>query len=422
MRIALVTVGTMGDLLPYIALAKGLLARGHEAFVVVPEQFKTSAESYGVPARSFGNISRDDVESVIARLIVERNFFKHPGIVANAHARGNVAEIGRATLEATRDADLIVSHNLAIMGVVAAEVLRKPLIIVHLFPNLIESRSITPDGANYGRALNALSWVVGRYIVRRSADPALNELFREFGLRERREAMLSTGHSGLLNLVAISPNVMPPDPAWPPNYHSTGFWFHDEAEFSPDATLSEFLNAGAPPVVITFGSVAEIDGAALTRAAMSAVLSTGRRAILQTEDQHRWIERLPPNIMRIGYVPHRWLFARAGCIVTHGGAGTTAAAFRAGVPPITIDHYGDQRYWGLKAERLGVGPRPLSRRSFSARALADRIRTATTDVAMRKRARALGERIRGEDGVTHAVTLIEGAMAQLAGNGDLWCV
>jgi sterol 3beta-glucosyltransferase len=270
---------------------------------------------------------------------------------------------------------------------------------------------MSPDGASYGRALNALSWVVGRYVVRRSADPALNELFRQFGLRERRDAMLSTGGSGLLNLVAISPNVLSLDPAWPANYRITGYWFHDEPDFSPDETLSDFLRDGEAPVVITFGSVAGVNGPAMTRAVVAAVSSAGCRAILQAGSENLGGERLPAGMIRIGYVPHGWLFARARWVVTHGGAGTTAAAFRAGVPPITVYHYGDQRFWGLQAARLGVAPRPLSRASFGASSLADRIRTASHDGAMRAKAGALGERIRAEDGVANAVTLIEQAMA-----------
>jgi hypothetical protein len=369
-----------------------------------------------VSARSFGDIPREEVESVVTRLVTERNILKHPGIVADAHARGRVVEIGHATIEATRDADVIVSHSLALMGMVAAEVQRKPLVTAHLFPNLIWSQRMAPDGASYGRALNALSWIIGRYVVRRSADPALNELFRQFGLRERRDAMLSTGGSALLNLVAISTNVLSRDPAWPPNYHMTGYWFHDEPDFQPDQTLSDFLRDGEPPVVISFGSVAGVDGPAMTQAMVAAVSSAGCRAILQTDDRNLGVERLPAGVIRVGYVPHAWLFARARCVVTHGGAGTTAAAFRAGVSPITVYHYGDQRFWGLQAARLGVAPQPLSRASFRASALADRIRAVSRDAAMREKARSLGERILAEDGVANAVTLIEQALMHVDPN------
>jgi sterol 3beta-glucosyltransferase len=407
MRIALVTVGTTGDVVPYIALAKGLLARGHEAYLVVPDLHVATVEANGVPARSFGDIPRDQIKSVVARLVTERNALKHPGIIANAHARGQVIEIGRATLDATRDADLIVSHNLALMGVLAAEVHGKPLVTVHLFPNLIKSQRMTPDGASYGRALNALSWAVGHYVVRRSADPALNELFRQFGLRERRDAMLSTGGSAQLNLVAISPSVLSHDPAWPANYHLTGYWFNDEPAFRPDERLSGFLRDGQPPVVITFGSLAGFDGAALTRTVVAAVSRAGCRAILQAGWQDLGDEPLPAGMIRAGYVPHGWLFPRARCVVTHGGAGTTAAAFRAGVPSITVHHYGDQRFWGLQAARLGVAPRPLARSSLSVSSLTERIRIASGDDALRAKGRALGERIRAEDGVAQAVALIE---------------
>jgi sterol 3beta-glucosyltransferase len=411
MRIALVTVGTTGDLVPYLALAKGLLARGHEAYLVSQDLYQASAQAHGVPMRSFGEIPRAELQSVVERLVTERNVLKHPGIIADAHARGRVAEIGQATIAATADADLIVSHSLALMGAGAAEVHRIPLVNVHLFPNLIKSQRMTPGGASYGRALNALSWVVGRYVVRRSADPALNEVFRHFGLRERSEAMLSTGGSAMLNIVAISPNVLPLDPAWPENYRVAGYLFLEEPGFSPDEELSDFLRNGDPPVVITFGSLAGIDGARMMRTLAAAASIAGCRAIVQTGWQDLGSEPLPAGMIRVGYVPHGWLFAQAKCVISHGGAGTTAAALRAGVPPITLHHYGDQLFWGLQTARLGVAPRPLSSASLRASSLAQRIGTATRDRVMREKARALGERIRAEDGVANAVKLIEHAMA-----------
>jgi sterol 3beta-glucosyltransferase len=120
---------------------------------------------------------------------------------------------------------------------------------------------------------------------------------------------------------------------------------------------------------------------------------------------------LPDHVFKIDAAPFDWLFPRVAAVVHHGGAGTTAAALQAGVPAIVIPFTSDQPFWGRRVYQLGVGPRPIPRKKLTAEKLAQAIRTATSDQAMRHRATELGERIRAEDGVTRAVEVIEHYLA-----------
>jgi sterol 3beta-glucosyltransferase len=95
-------------------------------------------------------------------------------------------------------------------------------------------------------------------------------------------------------------------------------------------------------------------------------------------------------------------------VVHHGGAGTTGAGFRAGVPSVLVPHMGDQPFWAKRLTELGVGPQPIPRRKLTSERLAAAITTATTDQNMQARAAALGERIRAEDGVARTIDIIEG--------------
>src|SRR5713226_6513996 len=104
-------------------------------------------------------------------------------------------------------------------------------------------------------------------------------------------------------------------------------------------------------------------------------------------------------------VPHSWLFPRVSAVVHHGGAGTTGAGLRAGVPSIVTPFVADQPNWAGRIEALGVGPRPIPFRELTADLLADAIRQATSDTAMRQRASDLGEQIRSEDGIGTTVDL-----------------
>ena len=108
-------------------------------------------------------------------------------------------------------------------------------------------------------------------------------------------------------------------------------------------------------------------------------------------------------------VPFSWLFPRVAAVVHHGGAGTTSAGLRAGVPSIVIPFFADQPFWGQRVAALGVGPAPIPRKKLTAERLAQAIHTAVTDQAMRQRAADLGVKIQAEDGVARAVTIIQDA-------------
>ena len=104
--------------------------------------------------------------------------------------------------------------------------------------------------------------------------------------------------------------------------------------------------------------------------------------------------RLPDTLFALDEVPHSWLFPRLAAVVHHGGAGTTAAALAAGKPSIVCPYFHDQPFWGERIRDLGAGPPPIPQRELTADRLAEAIRIASTDVGMRQRAEAVGEKIR----------------------------
>jgi UDP:flavonoid glycosyltransferase YjiC (YdhE family) len=100
-------------------------------------------------------------------------------------------------------------------------------------------------------------------------------------------------------------------------------------------------------------------------------------------------------------------------VVHHGGAGTTAAGLRSGVPSIVVPFFADQPFWARRVQRLGVGPKPVPRGRLSAETLADAIQTALTDQPLRQRAAALGAQLRAEDGVGNGVAALEAIMQRM---------
>jgi UDP:flavonoid glycosyltransferase YjiC (YdhE family) len=228
--------------------------------------------------------------------------------------------------------------------------------------------------------------------------------------------------SKLLNLIAISPAVYPPDPAWEARHQVTGYWFSETPRgWVPPSRLAAFLAAGDPPIVVSLGAMA-LAGADTLEAAqitLAALAETGQRAVVQGWDVALNGLSLPATILRAGSVPHGWLLPRAAAVVHHGGFGTTASGLRAGIPAVVVPHIIDQFLWGQRLHELGVAPKPIARGKLTMDGLAQALEQARSDEAMRARAAALGAQIRAERGVEQAMRLMAASLAGLGINFGL---
>jgi len=208
-------------------------------------------------------------------------------------------------------------------------------------------------------------------------------------------------------LYGFSPSVIPPAPDWPDNVHVTGYWFLDPPEdWRPPAELEAFLAAGAPPVYVGFGSMSSRNPQQTADLVLEALARTGQRAILLSGWGGLQAGDLPETVFALESAPFSWLFPRVRAVVHHGGAGTTAAGLRAGVPAVVVPFFGDQPFWGQRVADLGVGPEPVPRRKLTVERLARGIEQVVTDPGMRQRAAELGARIQAEDGIGRAVAVV----------------
>lgn len=410
MRIAVTSIGSEGDIRPYVALAKGLRAAGHDAFLVCAEVFAERAHAAGVPWRNNGMpVTIERFRAFMARVMTIKNPLEQVRFMFEEAAPNLISALPHLRA-AAQDADLIVHHQIDLAAYTAARLANKPRIPGVLFHSSLPMRGSTLSGRNLGVLLNRVSSGLMRYAFRLTTDKPSNRVLTNAGLPEEKGPLLNAAESPLGTLVAISPEVIPTDPLWEGRYIQTGYWFLDEPDFSPGRRLAEFLAAGEPPVVVTFGSMAG-DPTAQTRALLEGL--NGRRAIIQAGVAQLGEGELGPNVLRVDYVPHDWLFARARCVLHHGGAGTTAAALRAGVPQGIVYHMGDQPHWGTIVARRGIGPRPIAHHKLCASWVELALSTAG-EPQVQVRAKELGARVRKEDGVGNAVRAIEAAMSRTA--------
>ena len=208
-------------------------------------------------------------------------------------------------------------------------------------------------------------------------------------------------------LYGFSPSVIPRPIDWDKDKKITGYWFLEEDAWQPASNLVDFLNSGPAPIYIGFGSMSNRNPEETAELVIKAARLSEQRAILLSGWGGLHSNDLPDLVFLLNAVPHAWLFPRVAAVVHHGGAGTTAAGLRAGVPSIIIPFFGDQPFWGARVAESGVGPKPIPRKTLTAEKLAQALQAAVTNEAMRQRAATLGSRIRAEDGVASAVDILQ---------------
>lgn len=190
----------------------------------------------------------------------------------------------------------------------------------------------------------------------------------------------------------------------------SGYWSLDSKNWRPPEDLAGFLAAGEPPIYVGFGSMPGVDPHRMTATVVEALAMKGKRGILALGSGALG-ERKSGHVHFVRDAPHDMLFRDVSAVIHHGGAGTTAAALRAGKPMIICPFFGDQPFWARRVMDLGLGL-SLDRRALTVESLTAAL-SAMDDPLMRRHANGFGARIRDEDGVATAVGFIEGAANKL---------
>ena len=226
------------------------------------------------------------------------------------------------------------------------------------------------------------------------------------GLPRQRFRHYTAAAEATPTLLAASPHVVPPAGDWPPALRQTGYWVRDEVgRESLDPALAAFLDDGPAPVFVGFGSMPTPDPEGVVRDAGRVLAGLGLRGVV-SEGLAGLSVGTTATTIGIGAAPHDLLLPRCAVVVHHGGAGTTAAAVRSGVPQVVVPHAADQPYWGRRMADLGVAAPPIARKDLTAVRLERALEVALSPGA-RAAAYALGERVRSEDGAGDAARLVD---------------
>ncbi|HAI32723.1 MAG TPA: glycosyltransferase [Thalassospira sp.] len=433
MHVMLMTYGTRGDVQPFVALGRGLIDKGHQVTVAAPERFAGFITDHDLEFAALSNALialTDDPQFADASDPKASAVAKLTSLFAiSKKARGLqdtlLDDIFRAIDQAKPD--VIVFHPKTFGALPIGRHLGIPVVMAQLIPSFIPTgdcphmgvTDLGPRGT-LGRWYNR---VTGKLIYRLLNATLRRQVCRWAARRQNRINakgldILQSCKSGTLPIIHAFSNAVINCPTdWPTHATVTGYWFLDGgAQTSlPDPAVQNFVERHKNLIYIGFGSMPGNDPTAMAEMIAEAVSQTGTpdiAAIVATGWGGMGDIDWPSNILAVSEVPHEWLFPKVDIVIHHGGAGTCAAAMRAGRPSIIIPFFGDQPFWAKCLHRLGVAPRPIKPAKLDAAMLARRIKTVLETPAYRKNAERVASKIAAEDGIANAIAEITRASEQ----------
>jgi len=412
-RIAIATIGTQGDVQPYLALALALQQRGYSVVLGAPDDFESMIESHGVEFCSLGASIQQFLQQSRFENAMSQSLLIN-GAVLLRQGQVIVDTAARLAWQMAQGADAIIANMNTSFAIDIAEALKIPVIMSALQP--LNTTSEFPlcmyYGPTFGPTLNRLSYTT-MTVQQIYYNLPRNRLRRELmGLESRKRGGFFKDTSGLAlpTLYAYSSALSPRPRDWPRSAIVTGFWtLADRSDWQPSDAFKAFLAAGEAPVYVGFGSM-PFGAERNTQILKEAVAMWGGRVVVARGWGGINPADLPPSIFPIEKAPHDKLFKYVKAVVHHGGAGTTAAGLYCGKPTFIVPQTVDQPYWGRRVHELGAGPKPVRLRKLTAEILADSLADLASNAGYRLRAESLSNKLSADEGTERAIRVIERVM------------
>ena len=363
MRITMLTIGSTGDVRPYILLGLELQSRGHNVTIATFSRFREMIEKEGI---HFFPLS-GDAEKLMSSIMSPSS----SGITYLSRLEKSIKSVAPQLIQDMADscasAVAMICNFFGSVYYSIAEKYNIPCIQTHFFP-MDPTRNQPISSVRHqhlGAVLNESTYRVGYLLISTVEKHYLTPWRKKNGVSLRHIKSLPdyrAGNHPIPVIYAVSPLIMPRPADWNSHIQMSGFWFDESpVSWSPPADLESFLSRDpVAPIYIGFGSMTGRSMSKLMAIVLHALHSSGTRAIVNLGWSGQQL-RSNHAVYFTNYVSHDWLFPRVRAVVHHGGAGTTAAGLRYGRPTLIIPFAGDQSFWGNRVHSLGCGPRPIAR-------------------------------------------------------------
>lgn len=426
LRITCLTIGSRGDVQPYIALCKGLMAEGHKAKIATHMEFKYWIEKHGI---EFAPVEGDPGE--LMRLCIANGTFTVSFLrEASSTMRTWLDGLLASSWLACKGSDVLIESPSAMAGIHIAEKLCIPYFRAFGMPwtrtRAYPQAFMMPE-RKMGGAYNLVTYILFDAVFWKATAHQINR-WRNNTLSLPNTSLEKMQPNKVPFLYNFSQHVVPPPLDYSDWIRVTGYWFLNEGgeSWTAPQDLVDFIAKARKDkkklVYVGFGSIIMDNPSKFTREIIAAVLKADVRCILSkgwsdrldpksAEAQEAGVSTdgdsstngssdgkqglveipLPSEIFSIKSAPHDWLFSQIDAAAHHGGSGTTGASLRAGIPTIVRPFFGDQFFFGGRVEDLGVG---ILLKKWGVNSFARALWEGTHSERMIVKARALGESIR----------------------------
>lgn len=411
MHITILCTGSHGDIRPYVALGVGLKKKGHQVRLIADPHAQDLCSTFALDflpldgeLASLLHASSQKRKSIKDSLKFTRHILKQMSLSLEKQLK--------SLPNAIKGTDAIVYHP-AVMAVEhVAELLNVPAYSFLLMPEVRTKHHMScvfPPKTPFGKVGNFLShllteqffWQPMRQKINRWRSLQGISKINFFGPAFRK-------HEKSPILVAISPSLFPRPKDWKPHVHMTGFARLKTVDvWHPPKELLNFLNKGAAPLYLGFGSLSEVCPKNILESMIAVLKKLDVRVLLSGNFPEMQNIKLPENMFWIKSAPHDWLFERVAAVVHHGGAGTTAACLYAGRPNLIMPFILDQFHWGKRIYDLKIGPKPISINRYNEKVFENAVKKLLTENDFRINAEKLALKLNEEDGVENAIALLE---------------
>jgi sterol 3beta-glucosyltransferase len=405
MKFLLISIGTRGDMEPFLAAAEVLKSRGHEVACAFPEQFQNLAEDSEI---RFHALSKEFIEligSEEGQMAMGGNISFLQKIQLYYRLYKNSTEVNtvmlgqQASIVKDEEPDRIIYGGKAIYPIIWGIQNPGKAIALSPVPCLIHPvRDIPHVGfnGNYGALINKATYDLANFALVKHVASTTKELREKIGIAG---SQIKPAIFNQKMVYTISPTLFPRRAYWPQQVKVVGYRERNKTRnWKPDKALEEFLNQHKKVMFITFGSMTNPEPEEKTailldileRNSIPAIINTASGGLKQPACHSS------TSVYFVDNIPYDWIFPKVYAVMHHGGSGTTHTALRYGCAAMIIPHIIDQFLWNTLISDKGVGPKGISISKFSRQLLEPRLLDLFTTKAYRRRAEGIAEEMKKE--------------------------
>jgi UDP:flavonoid glycosyltransferase YjiC (YdhE family) len=409
MRVGLQGWGSEGDLRPLLALAARLREQGHAPRLVLTAvdgtSYDQSCRAWDIPCELVPAALPVTLQE-LARDARHGNPTKLMNAVLAQTFYPFLEESYAAALALCARSDVVIGGSSSWVLKAAAEASRVPFVSLHYYPGVVPSCIAPPAIFPNWRWLARPGWALLSLMLDLALAGPARKFFAQKGLTPVRHVIPDLLFSDRLNLLAASPSFFPPAPDWSASFCVTGDLRMTSAlaPWQPSPALSAFLSRGEKPVLMSLGSMEHMAPARSRELLITSARRAGVRAIIQSKTAIE--EGQDGDLYFISWAAHEALAPHCSLFLHHGGAGTSHAALRAGLPSVVLPFIFEQRLWAKRLRQVGAAPNACSFWRARPARVAALIHEALAEAKLRARAGAIAHAMESEDGAALSIQRI----------------